>query len=162
MQTDARCGNMTMEVGFDTCATNTETNCRLRTRRYLACSSRIISFGTFSIMNEINRTAARDALENAYKLDHAGEGRRAARELMMFIETSLSRRNLTEVERLLNLADVSKLGSHSLSGLIRSTARVREHLPAWSPAYAKAWDAVVQRGRDPGSLFVGLPEPSQV
>ena len=58
--------------------------------------------------------------------------------------------------------EASRIIGHSLIGLIRSTARVREHLPAWSPAYAKAWDAVVQRGRDPRALFVGLPEPSQV
>lgn len=106
-------------------------------------------------------SAARQVLANAYKLDENGFGRIAAQEVMLFIEKSLRRNGLTETNQLLELADVSKLSSRSLIGLIRATARLKDRLPAWIVTYRKSRDAVARQGKNPDALFVGLPKLSE-
>lgn len=103
-------------------------------------------------------SAVQCALLNTYKLDEGGFGRLAAQEVMLFVEKNLRRNGLTEANRLLELADVSKLSSRSLLGLIRSTARLKDKLPAWRAAYVKSREQVSKQGKNPDALFVGLPK----
>ena len=103
-------------------------------------------------------SAVQSVLVNTYKLDEGGFGRLAAQEVMLFVEKNLRRNGLTEANRLLELADASKLSSRSLIGLIRSTARLKDKLPAWQPAYLKSREEVSKQGKNPDTLFVGLPK----
>lgn len=101
------------------------------------------------------------ALNRAYSLEAQGRGRTAARELMLVIEVSLRKNSLLEVNCVLAHADISRLSSRSLIGLIRSTARVRKQLPAWKNTYKQSWSRISQQGKKPESLFMGLPHPSE-
>lgn len=103
-------------------------------------------------------SAVRSVLVNTYRLDESGFGRLAAQEVMLFVEKNLRRNRLTEANRLLELADTSKLSSRSLIGLIRSTARLKDRLPAWRVAYLKSREAVTKQSKNPEALFVGLPK----
>jgi len=103
-------------------------------------------------------SAVRGVLVSAYNLDKGGFGRLAAQEVMLFVEKNLKRNGLTEANRLLELADASKLSSRSLIGLIRSTARLKDRLPAWRTAYLKSREAMTKQGKNPDALFVGLPK----
>lgn len=103
-------------------------------------------------------SAVQSVLINTYKLDEGGFGRLAAQEVMLFVEKNLRRNGLTEANRLLELADASKLSSRSLIGLIRSTARLKDKLPAWRAAYLKSREEVSKQGKNPDALFVGLPK----
>jgi hypothetical protein len=80
-----------------------------------------------------------NALFVAYELEAKGESRSAAREIMAFIEDCLSLNSLAEPNRLLAEADVERMTSRSIIGLIRSTFVARKSLPAWEGAYARAW-----------------------
>lgn len=102
-------------------------------------------------------SVVQSVLINTYKLDEDGFGRLAAQEVMLFVERNLRRNGLTEANRLLELADASKLSSRSLIGLIRSTARLKDKLPAWKSAYLKSREAISRQGKNPDTLFVGLP-----
>lgn len=103
-------------------------------------------------------SSVRGVLVSAYNLDKGGFGRLAAQEVMLFVEKNLKRNGLTETNRLLELADATKLSSRSLIGLIRSTARLKDRLPAWSTAYLKSREEVTKQGKNPDALFVGLPK----
>lgn len=106
-------------------------------------------------------SAVKSVLVSAYSLDKGGFGRLAAQEVMLFVERNLKRSGLTEANMLLELADASKLSSRSLIGLIRSTARLKDRLPAWRGAYLKSREEVVKQGKNPDTLFVGLPKLQQ-
>lgn len=103
-------------------------------------------------------SAVQSVLVNTYKLDEGGFGRLAAQEVMLFVEKNLRRNGLNEANRLLELADASKLSSRSLIGLIRSTARLKDKLPAWKSAYLKSREQISKQGKNPDALFVGLPK----
>lgn len=107
---------------------------------------------------EMVDSAVRGVLLSVYNLDHRGFGRLAAQEVMLFVEKSLRRNGLTEANTLLELADASKLSSRSLIGLIRSTARLKDRLPAWKNAYLKSRVEVTKAGKNPDTLFIGLPK----
>lgn len=106
-------------------------------------------------------TVVEAALAVAYDLESRGESRAAARELMAFLEARLQATLLSEPNRLLADADVTRMSSRSLTGLIRSTFLARRRLPAWNGAYARAWKRAQELGRSPESLFVGLPSPEK-
>lgn len=97
-------------------------------------------------------------LISVYELDHAGFGRSAAQEVMCFVEKKLKRNALIETNRLLELADTSRLSSRSLVGLVRSTSRLKDRLPAWEKIYFKSREQVSNQGKNPDALFVGLPK----
>lgn len=107
---------------------------------------------------EKSDSAVKNVLVSIYELDRNGFGRIAAQEVMLFIEKRLRLNGLTEANRLLELADISKLSSRSLIGLIRSTARLKDHLPAWKIAYQHSRKQVAKQGKNPDALFVGLPK----
>lgn len=100
------------------------------------------------------------ALTVAYSLESKGEARAASREIMTFLDGCLSSNSLVEPNRLLSEADVEKMSSRSLIGLIRSTFVARDHLPAWDGAYTRAWHRAQSLGKNPESLFLGLPKPT--
>lgn len=100
--------------------------------------------------------AVKNALISIYELDRAGFGRLAAQEVMLFVESNLRRNGINETNRLLELVDVSKLSNRSLIGLIRSTARLKDKLPAWKLAYLNSRTQVTKQGKNPDTLFVGL------
>lgn len=115
------------------------------------------SYAALETSREGADSAVQNVLVNTYKLDEGGFGRLAAQEVMLFVEKNLRRNGLTEANRLLELADTSKLSSRSLIGLIRSTARLKDKLPAWKSAYLKSREEVSKQGKNPDALFVGLP-----
>lgn len=116
------------------------------------------SDATLETSRERADSAVQSVLVNTYMLDEGGFGRLAAQEVMLFVEKNLRRNGLTEANRLLELADASKLSSRSLIGLIRSTARLKDRLPAWKAAYLKSREEVSKQGKNPDALFVGLPK----
>lgn len=106
---------------------------------------------------EKNSAAISATLEGVYELEDIGEYRSAAREIMIFIESRLRRNALADANQLLCTIDVSHLSNRSMIGLIRSSYRVKAKLPAWKKLYRESWDQVSKTGKDPKSLFVGLP-----
>lgn len=114
------------------------------------------SNATLETSRERADSAVQSVLLNTYKLDEGGFGRIAAQEVMLFVEKNLKRNGLTETNRLLELADTSKLSSRSLIGLIRSTARLKDKLPAWTVAYLNSREMISKQGRNPDALFVGI------
>ncbi|WP_146749287.1 hypothetical protein [Paracidovorax anthurii] len=102
------------------------------------------------------------ALKLTYALEEVGRHREAAREVMRLIEDNLHATNLGIANNILTDADVKKLSSRSLIGLIRSSSRAREALPAWNLAYKKSWNEVKRKQKSPEALFVGLPRPREV
>lgn len=103
-------------------------------------------------------SAVRSVLVSIYELDKNGLGRLAAQEVMLFVEKNIRRNCMTETNRLLELADSSKLSSRSLIGLIRSTSRLKDQLPAWRVAYLHSREQVTRQGKNPDALFIGLPK----
>lgn len=112
---------------------------------------------------EFNSSIAKSAaavsatLAEVYELDEQGQNRTAARELMAFIEIQLRKNALSETNRLLAEANVACMSSRSMIGLIRSTYRLKDNLPAWDKAYRDSWKEISKQGKTPESLFVGLP-----
>lgn len=102
------------------------------------------------------------ALKLTYALEEVGRHREAAREVMRLIEDNLHATNLNIANNILADADVKKLSSRSLIGLIRSSSRAREALPAWDLAYKNSWNEVKRKQKSPEALFVGLPRPREV
>ncbi len=116
------------------------------------------SDAALEVSSENADSAVHSALVSVYELDHAGFGRSAAQEVMLFVEKRLKRNALSETNRLLELADISRLSSRSLVGLVRSTSRLKDRLPAWEKAYLKSREQVSKQGKNPDKLFVGLPK----
>ncbi|MBI2725015.1 MAG: hypothetical protein HYX42_02075 [Polaromonas sp.] len=96
-------------------------------------------------------------LTGVYELDASGQNRSAAREMMLFIETKLSKNAFSDANQLLADVKVTHLSSRSMIGMIRSTYRVKKSLPAWKKAYRDSWDQVLKLGKNPKTLFIGMP-----
>ena len=118
-----------------------------------------LSIAISSSSKENSESSIRTALNGIYDLDAQGQNRTAARELLVFIEEKLQKRNLSVANNLLAKVDVNHLSSRSMIGLIRSTYRVRKDLPAWNVTFEKSWHQVEKLGKSPKSLFIGLPSP---
>lgn len=101
-------------------------------------------------------------LSAVYALDEQGKNRLAAQKIMILIESKLRKNALFDANRVLIDADVSKLSSRSMIGLIRSTFRVKKQLPAWEKVYSKSWRQVRNSGKSPEALFIGLPRAEGV
>lgn len=117
-----------------------------------------VSYDAAETSREKADSAVQNVLVSVYKLDQNGFGRLAAQEVMLFVEKNLRRNGMTEANRLLESADTSRLSSRSLIGLIRSTARLKDQLPAWRIAYLNSREQVAKQGKNPDALFVGLPK----
>ncbi len=117
-----------------------------------------VSNAAIETSRETADSAVQSVLVSVYELDQNGFGRLAAQEVMLFVEKNLRRNGMTEANRLLELADASRLSSRSLIGLIRSTARLKDQLPAWRIAYLNSREQVAKQGKNPDALFVGLPK----
>ncbi len=103
-----------------------------------------------------------EALKLTYALEEVGRHREAAREVMKSIEDNLHATSLSVANAILADADVRKLSSRSLIGLIRASSRAREALPAWNSAYKRSWIEAKRKNKNPEALFVGLPRPSEI
>jgi hypothetical protein len=117
-----------------------------------------VSNAAVETSRETADSAVQSVLVSVYELDQNGFGRLAAQEVMLFVEKNLRRNGMTEANKLLELADVSRLSSRSLIGLIRSTARLKDQLPAWKIAYLNSREQMAKQGKNPDALFVGLPK----
>lgn len=106
----------------------------------------------------VARKAVRNSLQGVYDLEGAGAHRQAAREMMRTLEGNLKKNALDLANMVLVEVDYSKVSSRTLSGMIRSTFRVNNLLPAWNESYSKAWHTVEASGKSPNSTFVGLPK----
>lgn len=111
---------------------------------------------------EAGAALSNEALRLTYALEEVGLHREAAREVMRSIEDNLHATCLTVANTILADADVKKLSSRSLIGLIRSSSRAREELPAWNSAYRRSWNEVKRKDKNPEALFVGLPNPMEI
>ena len=116
------------------------------------------SDAVLEVSSENADSSVHSVLVSVYGLDQAGFGRSAAQEVMCFVEKKLKRNALIETNRLLELADTSRLSSRSLVGLVRSTSRLKDRLPAWEGVYLKSREQVSKQGKNPDTLFVGLPK----
>lgn len=114
------------------------------------------SFTAHSSLSEARAEVVRAALLGVYALDAAGKNRKAAQELMRFIEDHLHATSLDVANKTLLEADVNQMSSRSLIGLIRTTARASAALPAWKLAYKASRKAISTQGKNPDALFVGL------
>lgn len=89
----------------------------------------------------------------------AFDDRLESRKIMQMVEHLFAQDRLSDLDLVLYAANIDKMSSRAIVGLIRSTARARTLLPSWNGAYLKAWDAIQDLGKDPAPLFVGLPLP---
>lgn len=105
--------------------------------------------------------AVKKVLLCVYHLDEKGYSRSAAQEVMCFVEAKLKRNSLLEANRLLEDADFGRLSSRSLIGMIRSTSRLRDKLPAWWAAYIDSRKQICALGKNADALFIGLPAVSE-
>lgn len=126
----------------------------------LVCAALAAREASMETSIEKSAVAVRSVLRSVYELDDAGFGRSAAQEVMLFVEVNLRRNGLAEANRLLEMADTSRLSSRSMIGLIRSTSRLRDSLPAWPKAYRSSRRQVSKLGKNPDALFIGLPVES--
>lgn len=115
-----------------------------------------------SSVYEADVTLSNEALKLTYALEEVGRHREAAREVMRSIEDNLHATSLSVANAILADADVKKLSSRSLIGLIRASSRAREALPAWNSAYKRSWNEAKRKNKNPEALFVGLPRPSEI
>lgn len=122
------------------------------------CGSLDVSVLNHSSLSETRTEVVRRELTGVYSLDAAGRNRLAAQKLMHFIEDHLHSTSLDIANKILTEADFSRLSSRTLIGLVRSTARAQKVLPAWWTTYRASRLAVKKLGKDPDSLFVGLPQ----
>lgn len=105
------------------------------------------------------KESVKTSLKNVYFLDALHKNRAAAREMMIFTEDCIKHNGLASCNQLLNEADVTRLSSRSMIGLVRSTYRIKENLPAWNKTYEASWRQLKKTGKRPEALFVGLPVP---
>lgn len=120
------------------------------------------SNGLSSSSMEITGAEISAELASVYALDKSGTERLAARHMMSYLESKLSSKSLGAANRMLASADVSKLSSRSMIGMIRSTYRIKKDLPSWGTVYAKSWKRVKEIGKNPEALFIGLPRAEEV
>lgn len=111
--------------------------------------------------SETSGAAINAELANVYVLENQGTERLAARTMMYLLEAKLKRKSLIAANKLLANADVSKLSSRSMIGMMRSTFRVKKDLPLWPRVYAKSWSRIQDMGENPAELFIGMPSPSE-
>jgi len=97
------------------------------------------------------------SLNKVYALDRAGKNREAAQELLIFVDARLRELSLPACNQLLLQADFKSMSSRSVIGLLRSTLKASKSLPAWRSVYKKSRAALVEMGKDPDLLFVGMP-----
>jgi hypothetical protein len=107
---------------------------------------------------ETDREQSSHRLALIYALEKDGHPRQAAREAMIAIEKRLQRNALHSVNEFLLAVDTSVLSARTLVGIIRSTHRVSQHLPAWNTSYKRSWKRAKDLGKSPESLFIGLPK----
>lgn len=106
------------------------------------------------------RLQHRDILNKIYELDSRDDARYhrlASQEIMMFIETHISKNEFTEVNDFFKIIDVFKLSTYSICGLVRSSYRVRNYIPEWDKVYFAAWVRIADLNKDPRRIFIGLP-----
>jgi hypothetical protein len=99
---------------------------------------------------------AADCLAQAYAKEAQGEGRAASVLLIAFISDHFEENRVSNVNSLLALADLSRLGRWSLGSMLRVTARWQPTLPDWDATYTKTKEILRTRGLDPDALLVGL------
>jgi len=102
--------------------------------------------------------SVQDVLDSLYLLDASGAKRLAAREAMACVEKALIANDLAKVNKLLECADVARLTSRTLIGLVRSTYRVSRYLTSWDDLYKAAWNRLVELDQSPDMAFIGLPK----
>lgn len=112
-----------------------------------------------SLNANVVSSAVSAALDQIYALEMLAEPRAASRLLMGWIEGNNKTGDFGGANDMLMNADLRRFSSRSLMGLIRSTYRMREMLPAWSKTYYSAWVEVDKKGKKPQDIFIGLPPP---
>ena len=103
------------------------------------------------------QTGIKNMWGEVYNLEKSSQPRLAAQKIMLFVESHLNENNVVHLNKFLLAANMSELSVRSLIGLVRSTFRVAAKLPAWKSVYSQARVRVVELGRDPNSVFIGLP-----
>lgn len=106
-------------------------------------------------------SVVRAALKAAYELEHNSMPRKAAKQLMHFIESNARVHELAATNRLLVELDTQQLGAQALTGVVRATARMKNVLPAWNKTYSRAWVALSEKGKNPQAMFVGMDRPQE-
>lgn len=100
--------------------------------------------------------AATETLQEVYALEESERHREATQVIMRYIETNFSESNLSAVNIMLELADLNKLSKRSIGGLVRISARAKNHLPAWSGVYREAKVVLTRNGDDVERIMVGI------
>lgn len=95
-------------------------------------------------------------LKAVYAAEAEGRPRQACRQLFHYIESNFAESSLYAVDGLLELVEVEKLSTISISGLLRCTCRANRYLPSWEPIFLKAKELLAARGENVESLFRGL------
>jgi hypothetical protein len=110
---------------------------------------------------EASSAALQAELAQVYVLEHHGSERLAARTMMYLFESKLKRKAFGAANSLLEKADMSKLSSSSVTGMMRLTHKSKKNLPLWSTTYARSWDRIRDVGENPEELFLGMQPPSK-
>lgn len=97
-------------------------------------------------------------LPRIYFLERNNRQRAASKFIMRIIEMKFHESDLVTVNSLIENIELERLSVYSVSGLLRCSARGRNHLPAWKGAYYKAKDVLLSRGEDAEGILAGLTE----
>lgn len=101
----------------------------------------------------------KSVMDAVYQLEAAGRGREASRVIFEFVVRRLRDLDAKPVEKLLVSMDFDKLSPHSLAGVIRVTASLRDYFPnSWRKRHMDARARVAALNRNPEKVFVGIPD----
>jgi len=110
----------------------------------------------FTLKNAIN--SVDDPLGVIYSLERAKQHHAASKAIFRYIETNFADFNLAAVNLMLKNVELEELSSLSIAGLVRFTARAKNHLPAWSAVYRKAKVVLTKQGENAERILVGIRE----
>jgi len=97
-------------------------------------------------------------LEKIYNLEAGRQHRAASKLVFLYVERKFAAGDMLAVNRFMAIVEMSRLSAWSISGLLRSTARARRHLPAWPHCLAIGRRVLTGKVNSVDALFAGLQE----
>jgi hypothetical protein len=95
-------------------------------------------------------------LGKIYSLEQGGQHRSASKLVFLYVERKFAVADMAAVNKFLATVDMSRLSAWSISGLVRSTARARRHLPAWPHCLVIGRRLLDGKVNSVDALFAGL------
>lgn len=132
----------------------------------IVSSSGISSSSTRSTLPLTISAELERKLAEIYRLDVqaasvARLNRKVLRRVIDLIEDQIDESDFISLNALLRRVDPQKLRKASLVSFLRTSFRVRRHLPAWTRLYSQTWITLDARGDDAAHALRGLTSPGR-